>query len=158
MEPVKGLQFRHLTTIELDGKPPALELGETPYGRRRIVPIIGGKFEGERLNGKVLPVGADWALIRRDGVFNIDVRAVLETGDGVMISFAYSGRWHAAPEEMARLLRREGSLTEGDFYYRTSCTFEVASDSRYNWLNNVVTVARGHPKVFGSVYEIHEVL
>ena len=154
MEP----KLRHLIRVELDGVSPPLELGETPYGRRRIVSIAGGKFTGERLSGKVLPVGADWALIRRDNVFNIDVRAVLETDDKVLISFGYTGRWHAPPAEMARLLRREGDLEKGDFYYRTSCVFECASNGRYNWLNNIVTVGRGHPKIFGSVYEVFEVL
>ncbi|MGE0735260.1 MAG: DUF3237 domain-containing protein [Alphaproteobacteria bacterium] len=152
------VKTRHLTTIELDGLRPPYDLGETPYGRRRIVAIVGGKFEGERLRGKVLPVGADWALIRRDGVFNIDVRAVLETHDGVHISFSYQGRWHAPPAEMARLLKREGDLTKGDFYYTVACGFECASDCKYNWLNNIVTVGKGHPKIFGSIYEVHEVL
>ena len=48
---------RHLTTIRFQSKFPPHELGETPYGRRRIVPTIGGKFTGERLSGVVLPVG-----------------------------------------------------------------------------------------------------
>ena len=39
---------------------PAQEVGETPHGRRRIVPITGGSFRGERLSGRVLPGGADW--------------------------------------------------------------------------------------------------
>ncbi|MCW5770100.1 MAG: DUF3237 domain-containing protein [Rhodospirillaceae bacterium] len=152
------LKLRHLMTVELDGVLPPNELGETPFGRRRIVGIAGGRFTGERLSGKVLPVGGDWALIRRDGVFNIDVRALLEADDGTLISFNYTGRWHASPEEMARLLRREGDLATGDYYYRVNAVFECATSSRYNWLNNIVTVASGRPKIFGSIYDVHEVL
>ena len=154
MEP----KLRPLTRIELDGVSPPLDLGETPYGHRRIVSVAGGTFKGERLSGKVLPVGADWALIRRDNVFNVDVRAVLETDDKELISFGYTGRWHAPPAEMARLLRREGDLTKGDYYFRTACVFECASNCRYNWLNNIVAVARGYPKIFGAIYEVFEVL
>jgi hypothetical protein len=152
-----SLELRHLLTVELDGVLPPNELGETPYGRRRIVAIAGGHFKGDRLSGKVLPVGGDWALVRRDGVFNIDVRALLQTDDGESISFNYTGRWHASPEEMARLLRREGDLAKGDYYYRVNAVFECASNSKYNWLNGIVTVGRGRPKIFGSIYDIYEV-
>jgi hypothetical protein len=48
------------------------ELGETPQGRRRIIGITGGRFSGERLSGRVLPGGADWQLIRADGVADLD--------------------------------------------------------------------------------------
>ena len=47
---------------------PPQELGETPRGRRRIVPITGGSFRGEKLAGRVLPGGAHWQFIRADGV------------------------------------------------------------------------------------------
>ena len=40
----------------------------TPYGLRKIVPVLGGTFTGERLNGSILPTGGhDWAMTRADG-------------------------------------------------------------------------------------------
>jgi len=41
-----------------------LSVGVGPLGERRIIPITGGRFEGERLSGDVLPGGADWQLVR----------------------------------------------------------------------------------------------
>jgi hypothetical protein len=42
-----------------------LELGEVSQGRRRIVPQIGGTFEGPHMKGKLLPgVSADWQIER----------------------------------------------------------------------------------------------
>jgi Protein of unknown function (DUF3237) len=35
------------------------KLGDTPYGERRIINILGGTVEGPKLNGKILPGGAD---------------------------------------------------------------------------------------------------
>ena len=61
------------------------ELGETPQGRRRIINITGGSFRGERLSGKVLPGGADWQVIRADGVADLDARYTLEPTDGALI-------------------------------------------------------------------------
>src|SRR5262249_34881846 len=46
-------------------------LGNTPYGERRIINILGGTVEGPRLNGKVLPGGADWQVVRTDGVVHL---------------------------------------------------------------------------------------
>jgi len=36
---------------------PPQELGEAPLGRRRIIPISGGRVEGPPLKGRALPVG-----------------------------------------------------------------------------------------------------
>jgi hypothetical protein len=47
---------------------PALDLGDIAKGRRRIVPITGGEFSGPQMRGTVMPGGADWQIIRSDGV------------------------------------------------------------------------------------------
>jgi hypothetical protein len=44
------------------------KLGQTPYGERRIINILGGTVEGPKLKGKILPGGADWQIVRADGV------------------------------------------------------------------------------------------
>lgn len=150
------IRTRHLMTIDLQGQLPPHDLGETPYGRRRIVPIIGGSFQGKRLSGVVLPLGADWALIRRDGVFDGDVRALLRTTDNVLVSFAYSGHVHSPSSGLASFLSREG--TPADLYYRMAGRFECASNSSCGWLNNIVTVMHGGPTPVGSKYEVFEVL
>jgi hypothetical protein len=40
------------------------KLGNTPYGERRIIDILGGTVEGPKLKGKILPGGADWQIVR----------------------------------------------------------------------------------------------
>ncbi len=47
------------------------KLGNTPYGERRIINIHGGTVEGPKLKGKVLPGGADWQIVRADGVVHL---------------------------------------------------------------------------------------
>ena len=63
----------------------ALVIEDTPHGTRRIIPITDGTFTGPKLKGTVLPGGADWLLIRPDGVREIDVRVTLQTDDGHLI-------------------------------------------------------------------------
>lgn len=144
-----------LCSIEIEGST-RYELGQTPLGRRRIVPVTGGRFTG-RIAGRVLPGGADWALVRADGSFVPDVRLILEADDGTLISLSYGGRWTATPDNMTRLLRRDGDLTEVDYYWSTLCTFECAMDSSLVWLNGITAVGRGIPTVNGVTYEVFEV-
>src|SRR5436305_7760783 len=87
-----------------------IELGDVPGGRRRVVPIIGGTFEGRgelSISGRIVPGGADTQLIHDDGLTEADARYTLETGDGVLIGVRNRGLRHAAPDVMRRLLAGE---------------------------------------------------
>jgi hypothetical protein len=76
----------HLFTLALDVDPNMTDVGETPYGRRRIATVKGGHFEGKELKGTVLPApGGDWLLQRRDGILMLDVRLSLKTHDDHLI-------------------------------------------------------------------------
>ena len=53
--------------------------------REEIWPIIGGRFEGPRIRGTVIPGGGDFPVVRPDGVEIIDALYRLRTDDGVTI-------------------------------------------------------------------------
>src|SRR6185312_9003740 len=78
-------------------------LGRTPYGERRIIGIIGGTVRGPRLIGNILPGGADWQIIRTDGVADIKARYVIETSEGARILVTSEGLRHGPREVMERL-------------------------------------------------------
>ena len=101
MPPLKPLLRAEIT---LDAP---LELGETPLGRRRVIPITGGRFLGERLSGTILPGGADWQVIRRDGVAHLDARYTLQTDDGALIYVRNEGYRHGPAEVIARVAAGE---------------------------------------------------
>ena len=82
---------------------PVRDLGDTPLGRRRIIGITGGKFSGPRLSGRVLPGGADWQVVRADGVAELDARYTIETADGALIYVANRGVRHGPAEVIRRL-------------------------------------------------------
>jgi hypothetical protein len=131
------------------------EIGETPLGRRRIIPISGGKFEGERLRGEVLPGGADWQLVRPDGVALLDARYTLRTDDGALIYVSNRGVRHGPPEVLTRLARGE-DVDPALYYFRATPTFETGS-AQYVWLNNLVAVCSGVRKREAVVLEFWEV-
>jgi hypothetical protein len=145
-----------LFKMDIDCYPPH-ELGETSRGRRRVVNVSGGRFDGERLRGKILPGGGDLALVRPDGVFEPNAQFLLSTDDGALIHLSYRGLWHASPPVLERLMRREGPVDPSEYYFRTSVFFETGAAS-YVWLNRVLAIGLGVPKVGGIVYDVHEVL
>lgn len=101
------LRSRHLFTVHMKLHP-ALELGDTPAGKRRLFTVAGGEFTGERLHGQVWPQGgSDLLLVRADGSRQQDVRLVLQTGDGALIVMTYRGVFHAPAEVSDRMARGE---------------------------------------------------
>jgi Protein of unknown function (DUF3237) len=150
------LQSQPLFTIAMSLHP-VHDLGATPLGSRRIVPVSGGSFEGARLRGVVLPhAGSDWLLQRADGSFQQDVRVTLQTDDEALIGMSYRGVRHASPEVSARLARGE-RVDPGEYYLRTAPFFETSAP-RYAWLNDIVAIGIGERKPDGVVYQVFEVL
>jgi Protein of unknown function (DUF3237) len=136
---------------------PALELGATPAGTRRVFTVSSGQFAGDRLRGEVLPqAGSDLLLARTDGTFQQDVRLNLRTDDGVLILMTYSGVRYASPEVNARIARDE-RVAPSDYYLRTAPFFETSSP-KYAWLNRIVSVAVGERQPDGVSYEVFEIL
>jgi hypothetical protein len=120
---------------------PPLEVGNVAQGRRRIVPITGGTFEGPGIKGKVMPGGADWQIIRPDGFTELDTRYTIETDSGQIVYVQNAGIRHAAPDVMKRLLA--GEIVDPTLvYFRTVPTFETASPE-LQWLTRAIFVGIG---------------
>lgn len=131
------------------------ELGETPLGRRRIIPITGGRFRGERLSGRVLPGGADWQIVCSDGLAQLEARYTIETEDGALVYVRNVGLRHGPPEVLARLAA--GEAVDARLYYmRTTPTFETGAE-RYRWLNRIVCVATGVRRKDAVELDVYEV-
>jgi hypothetical protein len=143
----------YTTRIELA---PILELGATPFGTRRIIDILGGRFEGARLKGEVLPGGADWQIVRPDGVARAEARYTLRTGDGALIHVRNVGYRHGPPEVIARIARGE-EVDPAEYYFRTTPRFETGA-ARYAWLNRVVALATGARRRDAVEFDVYEVL
>lgn len=129
----------------------------TPLGRRKIVPVLGGTFEGERLRGTVDPAGGhDWALERADGHLVLDVRLVLHTDDGASILMTYHGIRSGPAEVLDRLARKE-PVDPSEYYFRIAPRFETGSPA-YAWLNDIICVGIGERLDVGPRYTIFEIL
>ncbi|MFH5878043.1 DUF3237 domain-containing protein [Arthrobacter sp. NA-172] len=122
-----------------------IDVGPTPEGHRRIVPIIGGTFNGPQINGKVLSGGADHQILRSRELTELDARYALETDAGQRIYVHNTALRHGTAEDIECLNRGEEVAPER-IYFRcwprlTTSAPELA------WLNNQLAVGTGerHP-------------
>jgi len=119
----------------------AIEVGSTPRGYRRIVPILGGVVEGPGVNGTVLPGGADWQIVRTDGVTEIEARYTLDIETQGLVYIVNTGIRRADPDVMARLNAGQ-PVDESEYYFRTVPRFEAAAPSA-QWLMRSIFLAAG---------------
>ena len=107
----------------------AYGIDNTQHGRRTVIPITGGTFEGPHLRGTIVNGGADYQL-------NTETRTELEaiycikTDDGTYIHVRNRG------------IIANGKDANGNpsFYFRAAPQFEAPADSPYGWLNNALFV------------------
>ncbi len=114
-------------------------MGGGPLGERRVVAITGGTFEGPALKGEIVPGGADWQIVRADGVLDIDARYALRTEAGALIRVVSQGYRHGPPEVLAALARGE-VVPANRYFFRTVMRFETG-DAALLWLNRTIAVA-----------------
>ena len=125
--------LEHVCNLTAKLRNPPEVIGPTPEGLRLNVYIDGGEVVGSRINGKVLPVGADWLLIRSDGVGVLDIRATLQTDDGALVYVAYQGLADAGEDGYQKFIT-------GDLPHRIPIRgaprFHTAHPD-YLWLNRI---------------------
>jgi len=103
-------------------------LGPCNDGMRQNYPIIGGSFSGKGLRGTVIGSGADIAVLRADGVSEIDALYRIRTDDGVLIIVHNRGLYQEASDSPV-----------GRAYLRTAPRF-VAPRGPYAWLNESIFI------------------
>lgn len=151
-DPPPRLDF--VGTVEAEVAAPVV-VGAGAAGERRIVPILGGRVSGPRLQGEILPGGADFQLIRPDGVAEIEARYAVRLPDGALVYVVNRGLRHAAPEDMARLLRGEPVPPER-VYFRTAPAFETASPA-HAWLQRSLFVGFGERRPASVLVRVYAV-
>jgi hypothetical protein len=137
-EPPKP-QLEFLTRFTVDLVAPVWELGETnDLGKRRIIPITGGRFEGPLLNGEILNNGADWQVVTADGLAIIDTRYLLKADDNSLVYLQTKGYRYGPPDVMAEVAKGN-PVDPNKYFFRLYMTFETSSE-KYGWLNRAMAV------------------
>ncbi len=116
-------------------------VGDGPLGCRHCYEMVDGVVEGARLNGRTLGSGADWMLVRKDGLMRMDVRIQLRTDDGATLLARYGGPARSSERMRAALATGESTGFE-DQAIQTAWRLECG-DPRYAWVNEAIFVGEG---------------
>jgi len=116
-------------------------LGKTPLGERRIIDITGGEVAGPKLAGRILPGGADWQIIRTDGVAVLEARYTIEAEDGTLVYVQNFGYRHGPADVLAQVHRGE-DVDPARYYFRSTPVFETSAHA-LEWMNRTIAVCSG---------------
>lgn len=107
----------------------AFSIDNTQHGRRTVIPITGGTFEGPLLKGTIINGGADYQL-NAENRTELEAIYCIKTDDGTYIHVRNRG------------IIANGKDANGNptFYFRAAPQFEAPSDSRYGWLNDALFI------------------
>ena len=115
-------------------------VGETPHGRRTVIPITGGTFEGPLLKGTIIPGGADWQLAKGNRT-ELEAIYSIKTNDGVYIHIRNRGIINMGKDANG----------QPSFYFKAAPQFEAPEDSPYAWLNNSLFLCAPAPSDQGGI-------
>ena len=110
-------------------------INNTQHGRRTVIPITGGTFEGPQLKGTIVSGGADYQL-NTENRTELEAIYCIKTDDGVYIHVRNRGIIYQGPD----------AYGQPTFYFKAAPQFEAPADSRYAWLNNSLYVCAPAPK------------
>ena len=153
MAPQLQTKFVFTITAHIGGVTTAGDIGT---GVRRIIPIIGGEVRGERVNGKVLPFGADFQIIRPNELIDLEAKYAFETDDGAVVYVENRGI-RFGPVDLLLKLKRGEPVDPKLIYFRTVPKFETGA-AKYRWLMEHIFVASAARHTARVVIDVHMVL
>src|SRR5580704_17482064 len=153
MPPELRTQYAFTITAEIAE---ATVAGDIGHGVRRIIPISGGEVKGEKVNGKVLPFGADFQIIRPNELIDLEAKYAFETDDGAVVYVENKGI-RFGPVELLQKLKRGEAVDPKLIYFRTAPKFETGHEN-YRWLMQHIFVASAARYADRVVIDVHQVL
>ena len=120
----------------------AYTVGETAHGKRLVIPITGGTFEGPMLKGTILNGGADYQMAdTKANHTELEAIYSIKTDDGTYIHVRNKGIIYQGKDEQGK----------PSFYFKAAPQFEAPEDSRYAWLNNALFLCAPAPSQGGGI-------
>jgi hypothetical protein len=130
--------------------------GDLGFGVRRIIPILGGAVRGEAIRGTILPCGADFQVIRPDGLTELEAKYSFETDDGAVVYIENVGIRFGPKDLLDRIAKGE-VVDPSLIYFRSVPRFQTGA-AKYRWLmeNLFIGVGARHPD--RVEIDVHQVL
>lgn len=135
-----AISFEHICDVNVQVATP-LEFGDTGLGERRIIDITGGTITGPKFAGRVRPGGADFQIIRANGLAELHARYTIEDEAGQMVYVENDGI-RFGPKDALEKIKRGEPVDPTLIYFRSFPRFET-SVVEYQWLMQSLFVATG---------------
>ena len=149
-------QLEHVCDLAVTIAAP-IEVGQTPAGLRRMIPITGGTVTGPRLNGKVMAGGADFQLILNGGTqAHLDARYVIELDDGSRVFVQNTALRVASLENSQRIMNGQ-PVDPSAVYFRCQPKLE-ATAPQWAWLSESQFIGNGRRAPDGVFLSFYRVL
>ena len=118
------------------------ELGQTQFGRRQLIELGAGTFDGPKLKATLQPGGLDQPVVLANGAIEIEQILTLKTSDGGYVYLRVCG---TAPDDSAPA--------------RVVMDFEAPSGGAYDFLNTTKLVGTREVDVAGKklTLRVHDV-
>jgi hypothetical protein len=153
MTPV--LETKYVFSLAIKIGAPILA-GDLGHGVRRIIPILGGDVFGPGIKGTILPVGADFQVIRPNGLTELEAKYTFEMADGAIVYIENIGIRFGPKELLDRIAKGE-AVDPAQIYFRSVPKFETGSD-KYRWLMEHLFIGVGARHPDRVEIDVHQVL
>ena len=153
MTPSLATTYAFTITARIGAVTSACDIG---HGTLRIIPIVGGEVQGEGMNGKVCPFGADFQMIRPNELIELEAKYAFETDDGAVIYIENKGI-RFGPVDLLQKLKRGEPVDPKLIYFRTVPKFETGSE-KYRWLMENLFIGSAARYADRVVIDVHQVL
>lgn len=134
------IQLKKLFDIELEQNQD-IEMPSTCRGDLLISPTTGGRFLGDELKGKVLPVGMGMTYTPAPCQNEVKAQMLLEMEDGEKIVLHINALLDIQNEEEEKLMRGEAVDPES-YYYKGTASF-ITGAAKYKWLERKICICDG---------------
>lgn len=116
------LEAEHVLTIHAECTEDVI-VGDTFKGYLKVIPILGGKVFG-KINGTVIPGGADWNTTLKGNNAHVLAKYMFKTDDDEIITVHNEGFFNRDAGQVIKTIPK----------------FEAREESKYNWINHGVYV------------------
>lgn len=153
MVPTLATRYVFSLTIKV-GTP--IEAGDFGHGQRRVIPILGGELTGEGMHGTIREGGADYQIIRPDGLTELEAKYAIEMDDGAIVYIENIGI-RFGPKDALDRIRRGEPVDPALIYFRSVPRFETGAPA-YRWLMQALFIGVGSRHPDRVELEVHQVL
>jgi Protein of unknown function (DUF3237) len=149
------LQTKYVFSLAIKVGAPIVA-GDLGHGIRRIIPILGGEVFGPGIKGTIFPYGADFQIIRPNGLTELEAKYAFEMDDGAIVYIENVGIRFGPKPLLDRIAKGE-TVDPALIYFRSVPKFETGAE-KYRWLMESLFVGAGARHPDRVEIDVHQVL